>query len=54
MASFQSAFHPIFWLHHCNCDRLYEKYIELEPDSNDEFRCAYLALTLLSPNPTQP
>ena len=24
MASYQSSFHPVFWLHHCNVDRLYE------------------------------
>eukprot|EP01051_Picozoa_sp_SAG22_P022336 SAG22_NODE_5309_length_1040_cov_0.801275_2_plen_81_part_00 len=24
MASFQSSFHPIFWLHHNNVDRLFE------------------------------
>jgi hypothetical protein len=37
MASFQSSFHPAFWLHHCNIDRIYEKYIQLEPDSSKEF-----------------
>merc|ERR1719262_176521 len=37
MASFQSSFHPVFWLHHCNVDRIYEKYIQLEPDSAAEF-----------------
>ena len=36
MASFQSSFHPIFWLHHNNVDRIYEKYISLETDSHDE------------------
>ena len=25
-----AAFHPIFFLHHCNIDRLYEKYLTLE------------------------
>ena len=24
MASYQSSFHPVFWLHHCNVDRVYE------------------------------
>ena len=33
----QSSFHPIFWLHHANVDRIYEKYLELEPDSAREF-----------------
>eukprot|EP00803_Ostreobium_quekettii_P001087 evm.model.scf_853EXC.6 EVM.evm.TU.scf_853EXC.6 scf_853EXC:58036-60614(-) len=33
-----AAFHPIFWLHHCNVDRFLSKYLELEPDSQDEFR----------------
>ena len=37
MASFQSSFHPIFWLHHCNVDRIYESYLALEPDSAFEF-----------------
>ena len=27
MADFGSAFHPIFWLHHCNVDRLYESWM---------------------------
>ena len=38
MASFQSSFHPVFWLHHNNIDRIYEKYLSLEPDSAEEFR----------------
>lgn len=29
MGTFQSAFHPIFWLHHCNVDRILEKYLEV-------------------------
>ena len=37
MASYQSSFHPVFWLHHCNVDRIYDKYLELEPDSATEF-----------------
>ena len=37
MGSYQSSFHPVFWLHHCNVDRIYEKYLELEPDSATEF-----------------
>lgn len=37
MGSYQSAFHPVFWLHHCNVDRLYEGYVALEPDSAAEF-----------------
>eukprot|EP00457_Paulinella_chromatophora_P001876 gb/GEZN01001878.1/.p1 GENE.gb/GEZN01001878.1/~~gb/GEZN01001878.1/.p1 ORF type:complete len:764 (+),score=110.72 gb/GEZN01001878.1/:23-2314(+) len=32
-----AAFDPIFWLHHCNVDRIYEKYLELQPDSAQEF-----------------
>lgn len=32
-----AAFNPIFWLHHCNVDRIYEKYIEMEKDSHQEF-----------------
>ena len=38
MANFQSAFHPIFWLHHSQVDRFYEAYLRMEPDSLDEFR----------------
>ena len=37
MASYQSSFHPVFWLHHCQVDRLYEAYLALQPDSADEF-----------------
>jgi len=33
-----AAFHPIFWLHHCNVDRTYERYLQLEPDSQTEMR----------------
>lgn len=33
-----AAFHPIFWLHHCNIDRFLSKYLELEPDSQREFQ----------------
>ena len=38
MATFMSSFHPVFWLHHNNIDRFYEKYLELHPDSHGEFR----------------
>merc|ERR1719210_200820 len=31
-----AAFHPSFLLHHCNVDRIYQKYLELEPDSREE------------------
>ena len=27
-----AAFHPLFWLHHCNIDRLYEAYLENNPE----------------------
>ena len=33
----QLTTYPIFWLHHCQVDRLYEKYLQLEPDSQAEF-----------------
>eukprot|EP00808_Paulinella_micropora_P017961 g26024.t1 len=33
-----AAFDPMFWLHHCNIDRLYHKYLSLQPDSTQEFR----------------
>jgi len=49
MASFQSSFHPVFWMHHCNVDRIYEKYIEIEPDSMREFQQHQKRR---SPNPT--
>ena len=38
MASFQSSFHPIFWMHHNNVERLFESYLRLHPDSHEEFR----------------
>jgi hypothetical protein len=28
MGTFQSAFHPLFWLHHCNVDRILQKYLQ--------------------------
>jgi len=31
-----AAFHPIFWVHHCNIDRLLETYLELNSDSEGE------------------
>jgi tyrosinase len=33
MGTLESSFHPIFWLHHNNIDRFYQKYIEMHPDS---------------------
>jgi len=38
MGSFQSSFHPVFWLHHNNVDRIHEKYLSLERDSADEYK----------------
>ena len=38
MATFQSSFHPVFWLHHNNIDRFYQKYTQMHPDSLEEFR----------------
>jgi len=32
-----AAFSPLFYLHHCNVDRQYEKYIEMHKDSQREF-----------------
>ncbi len=32
-----AAFHPIFFLHHCNVDRIYERYLTIETDSRLEF-----------------
>ena len=40
MFSYQSAYHPIFWLHHNNIDRIYDKYLELEPNSKLEYEQA--------------
>jgi len=37
MASYQSSFHPVFWMHHNNVDRIYEGYIAQNPDSATEF-----------------
>jgi len=31
-----AAFHPLFWLHHCNIDRLLETYLQLNNDSEGE------------------
>jgi len=35
-----AAFDPMFWLHHCNVDRLYESYIAVHPDSKAEFEAS--------------
>ena len=32
-----ASFHPIFFLHHCAIDRVYERYLAMEPDSQNEF-----------------
>lgn len=40
MGTFQSAFHPVFWMHHCNVDRLFETYLQLNPDSWVDFQQA--------------
>ncbi|GBG24632.1 Matrix metalloproteinase-2 [Hondaea fermentalgiana] len=32
-----AAFHPLFYNIHCNVDRYYEKYLQLEPNSLEEF-----------------
>ena len=29
MATYQSAFHPIFWMHHCNVDRIFQRWLGL-------------------------
>merc|ERR1719189_2716395 len=31
-----ASFSPLFWLHHCNIDRLFETYLDLEPNSSSE------------------
>ena len=32
-----AAFHPAFWLHHCNIDRLYEAYLSHNPSARTQF-----------------
>ena len=44
-----AAFHPVFYLHHNNVDRVYEKYITLEkvpllPTPNGIKRTAYTSI----------
>ena len=48
-----AAFHPVFFLHHCNVDRVYEKYIHLEPDSKDEFAAEQARLTAQQDEPNR-
>lgn len=33
-----AAYHPIFYLHHCNIDRLYEAYLQVDDDAQEEFQ----------------
>jgi len=33
-----AAFDPTFWLHHCNVDRIYDKYLALYSDSHEEMK----------------
>ena len=32
-----ASYDIVFWLHHCNVDRIYEAYIKEETDSQEEF-----------------
>ena len=32
-----ASYHPIFFLHHCQIDRIFETYLEMEVDSRSEF-----------------
>jgi hypothetical protein len=32
-----ASYDPIFFLHHCNIDRLFEKYLRLYPDCEKQF-----------------
>ena len=32
-----AAYHPIFYLHHCNVDRVYEAYLAHEKSKGDEY-----------------
>ena len=32
-----AAFHPSFFLHHCNIDRIYEGYLKVDSDAQQEF-----------------
>ena len=46
-----AAFHPIFWLHHCNVDRVYEGFLEAEghDESRREYQTNQAALTARRP-----
>ena len=45
MASVEfAAFHPIFFLHHCNVDRIYEGYLKVDPNAEEEFQAEQLNL----------
>lgn len=45
MASVEfAAFHPIFFLHHCNVDRIYEGYLKVDPNAAEEFKAEQLNL----------
>mmetsp|Transcript_46962 Transcript_46962/g.60347 ORF Transcript_46962/g.60347 Transcript_46962/m.60347 type:complete len:683 (-) Transcript_46962:81-2129(-) len=45
---YYAAFHPIFFLHHCNVDRVYESYIKQHPDSQAEFKATQQRLSMES------
>jgi hypothetical protein len=32
-----AAFHPIFWLHHCNIDRFFEAHLKVNKEAKEEF-----------------
>ena len=42
-----AAYHPLFWLHHCNIDRLYESYIAIHgrAESMNEYRARQASRT---------
>jgi hypothetical protein len=45
MSSVEFApFDPVFWLHHCNLDRIYERYLTLHADSESEMSTTQKAL----------
>ena len=37
MASYQSSFHPVFWMHHNNVERIWQKYLDANPEAQQEF-----------------
>jgi hypothetical protein len=47
-----AAFDPTFWLHHCNVDRLYQKYLTLNPNAMADARALANSETEQDPSST--